>query len=161
MKPTCFSGRRAGPPRFPRAAAPRTPAPPRPGRAAVDQLTSWIPQAWAACQGRILGGSRLSDTHPLWTQAGAAGDATEAQSSQRESAHRTVEGHRAAGITQKEMRAGCVHAWATGPCPPSAHPGRWVRIFPVCRLPARFRTQTGARHRQVDDRGLLDERHEP
>jgi len=52
-------------------------------------------------------------------------------------------------------------------CLPSAQAERWVRIFPVCRLPVRFRTclrrerdrqaQTGARHRQVEDLGLLDE----
>jgi hypothetical protein len=39
-------------------------------------------------------------------------------------------------------------------CLPSAQAERWVRIFPVCRLPVRFRTQTGARHRQVDHPGL-------
>jgi len=38
---------------------------------------------------------------------------------------------------------------------------RCVRIFPVCRLPVRVRTQTGARHRQVDDFGLIDEREDP
>jgi hypothetical protein len=52
------------------------------------------------------------------------------------------------------------------PCLPSAQAERWVRIFPVCRLPVRFRTclrrerdrqaQTGARHRRVDDLRLFD-----
>ena len=38
---------------------------------------------------------------------------------------------------------------------------RWVRICPVCRLPVRIRTQTGARHRQGDHLGLFNERENP
>jgi len=53
--------------------------------------------------------------------------------------------------------AGCGLGPARGTCLPSAQARRWVRIFPVCRLPVRFRTQTGARHRQVDDLPPLDE----
>jgi len=37
----------------PRAAAPRAPGPPRLGRAAAGQLTSWVLQAWAACQAEM------------------------------------------------------------------------------------------------------------
>ena len=55
--------------------------------------------------------------------------------------------------------AGYARRGARAPYLPSAQAGRWVRIFPVCCLPGRFRTclrrerdrqaQTGARHRQV------------
>jgi hypothetical protein len=41
-------------------------------------------------------------------------------------------------------------------CLSSPQTERWVRIFPVRRLPVRFRAQTGARHRQVDDLRLFD-----
>ena len=37
---------------------------PAPG-AAADQLTSWIPQAWVACQGQTLGGARSEGTPTL------------------------------------------------------------------------------------------------